>query len=307
MIEGQEGVTWPEWVALAGAARRTASRRCSAPTTTCTSAAGSRARVARRLGDARRARRALTTHAAARHAGLARDLPPSLDAGQGGGHRRPRVRRARRARPRRRLARARARGVRLPVPAAEGAHGHARGAARDRPRPLGRRPVRFDGDALPARGPRCAAQAGAAPAPAAASWAAPPGRARRASPRARPTSTTPSCRRPPRSASAASGRARLRGGRPRRRMPVLGDDRRSAGRDEAELRGPRARAAPSGAAPTRSSGRPPSGWIVGTLEEAAEQLAALRDAGVHRVMLQNLLHRDLDVLALIGDELPALL
>jgi alkanesulfonate monooxygenase SsuD/methylene tetrahydromethanopterin reductase-like flavin-dependent oxidoreductase (luciferase family) len=45
------------------------------------------------------------------------------------------------------------------------------------------------------------------------------------------------------------------------------------------------------------------GWIVGTLDEATEQLAALRDAGVHRVMLQNLLHRDLDVLALIGDEL----
>lgn len=44
-------------------------------------------------------------------------------------------------------------------------------------------------------------------------------------------------------------------------------------------------------------------WIVGTLDEATEQLAALRDAGAHRVMLQNLLHTDLDVLALIGEEL----
>jgi alkanesulfonate monooxygenase SsuD/methylene tetrahydromethanopterin reductase-like flavin-dependent oxidoreductase (luciferase family) len=47
----------------------------------------------------------------------------------------------------------------------------------------------------------------------------------------------------------------------------------------------------------------PETWIVGTLDEATDQLATLRDAGVHRVMLQNLLHTDLDVLALIGREL----
>jgi F420-dependent oxidoreductase-like protein len=45
------------------------------------------------------------------------------------------------------------------------------------------------------------------------------------------------------------------------------------------------------------------GAIVGTLDEAAEQLAALRDAGVHRVMLQNLLHTELDVVEIIGREL----
>jgi F420-dependent oxidoreductase-like protein len=44
-------------------------------------------------------------------------------------------------------------------------------------------------------------------------------------------------------------------------------------------------------------------WIVGTLDEAAEQLTALRDAGVHRVMLQHLVHDDLDTLRLIGREL----
>ncbi|HEY2318277.1 MAG TPA: hypothetical protein VGH67_08265, partial [Solirubrobacteraceae bacterium] len=44
---------------------------------------------------------------------------------------------------------------------------------------------------------------------------------------------------------------------------------------------------------------PPPAWIVGTVERAAEQLGALRDAGVHRVMCQNLLHDDLDVLAVI--------
>jgi alkanesulfonate monooxygenase SsuD/methylene tetrahydromethanopterin reductase-like flavin-dependent oxidoreductase (luciferase family) len=49
---------------------------------------------------------------------------------------------------------------------------------------------------------------------------------------------------------------------------------------------------------------PPQAWIVGTLERAAEQLAALRDAGVHRVMCQNLLHEDLDVLALIETLAP---
>jgi F420-dependent oxidoreductase-like protein len=45
------------------------------------------------------------------------------------------------------------------------------------------------------------------------------------------------------------------------------------------------------------------GWIVGTVEEAAEQLGALRDAGAVRVMLQHLLHDELDAVALIGDEL----
>jgi alkanesulfonate monooxygenase SsuD/methylene tetrahydromethanopterin reductase-like flavin-dependent oxidoreductase (luciferase family) len=53
--------------------------------------------------------------------------------------------------------------------------------------------------------------------------------------------------------------------------------------------------------------RPPSGWIVGTLDEAAAQIAALRDAGVSRIMCQHLLHDDLDAVALIGRELPALL
>jgi F420-dependent oxidoreductase-like protein len=53
--------------------------------------------------------------------------------------------------------------------------------------------------------------------------------------------------------------------------------------------------------------QPPSGWIVGTLEEAAAQIAALREAGVDRIMCQHLLHDDLDAVALIGRELPALL
>jgi F420-dependent oxidoreductase-like protein len=48
---------------------------------------------------------------------------------------------------------------------------------------------------------------------------------------------------------------------------------------------------------------PPPSWVVGTVERATEQLAALRDAGVARVMCQQLVHTDLDAIALLGDEL----
>jgi F420-dependent oxidoreductase-like protein len=52
---------------------------------------------------------------------------------------------------------------------------------------------------------------------------------------------------------------------------------------------------------------PPSGWIVGTVDEAAEQIAALAEAGLQRIMCQTLLHDDLDAVAIIGRELPAAL
>lgn len=45
---------------------------------------------------------------------------------------------------------------------------------------------------------------------------------------------------------------------------------------------------------------PPS-WIVGTPDEAVAQLRALADAGVARVMLQHLLHADLALVALLGE------
>src|SRR3954449_7818329 len=44
-------------------------------------------------------------------------------------------------------------------------------------------------------------------------------------------------------------------------------------------------------------------WITGTVDEAAEQLRALEDAGLERIMLQHLLHTDLDAVDLIGREL----
>ena len=74
------------------------------------------------------------------------------------------------------------------------------------------------------------------------------------------------------------------------------------GENEAELARRRARVA-------EISGNPglldavPSGWIVGTIEQAQEQLLALRDAGVSRVMCQHLAHDDLDAVALLGSAL----
>ena len=69
------------------------------------------------------------------------------------------------------------------------------------------------------------------------------------------------------------------------------------GRDQSELRDRRRRLAEK----TGFDGDLPPGWIVGTVDEAAEQLAALQQAGVHRVLCQNLLHDDLDVIALIRE------
>lgn len=47
--------------------------------------------------------------------------------------------------------------------------------------------------------------------------------------------------------------------------------------------------------------------IKGTVPEALDQLEALRDAGLTRVMAQHLLHRDLDAIELLGrDVIPAL-
>ncbi|MBS1678149.1 MAG: LLM class flavin-dependent oxidoreductase [Actinobacteria bacterium] len=43
-------------------------------------------------------------------------------------------------------------------------------------------------------------------------------------------------------------------------------------------------------------------WIVGTVEEAVEQLRALHDAGCTRIMAQHLLHRDTEAIELIGRE-----
>ena len=51
---------------------------------------------------------------------------------------------------------------------------------------------------------------------------------------------------------------------------------------------------------------PPSGWVVAAIDQAAEQFAAYRDAGLHRVMCQTLVHDDLDAVALLGELAPIL-
>jgi alkanesulfonate monooxygenase SsuD/methylene tetrahydromethanopterin reductase-like flavin-dependent oxidoreductase (luciferase family) len=48
---------------------------------------------------------------------------------------------------------------------------------------------------------------------------------------------------------------------------------------------------------------PPAGWIVGLIPQAVEQLLTLRDAGVARIMCQQLLHEDLDAVELLGTQL----
>ena len=48
---------------------------------------------------------------------------------------------------------------------------------------------------------------------------------------------------------------------------------------------------------------PPEAWIVGTVDEVVAQLGELRSAGLARVMLQHLLHTDLETVELIGRQL----
>ena len=76
------------------------------------------------------------------------------------------------------------------------------------------------------------------------------------------------------------------------------------GADESELRDRAARLGEKiGADPIELVREPPAGWIVGTIDQATEQLLALRDAGVARVMCQQLVHEDLDAVALLGERL----
>jgi F420-dependent oxidoreductase-like protein len=76
------------------------------------------------------------------------------------------------------------------------------------------------------------------------------------------------------------------------------------GRDNTELRERVGRlAAVIGQDADQLLSEPPAPWIIATLDEATERLLALRDAGVRRVMCQQLLHDDLDAVALLGSEL----
>jgi F420-dependent oxidoreductase-like protein len=78
------------------------------------------------------------------------------------------------------------------------------------------------------------------------------------------------------------------------------------GRDRAELRERLARRAErsgSDESPEEYGANRAHAMVIGTVEEAAERLRAYEEAGVQRVMLQHLDHADLDMVAVIGDEL----
>ncbi|HEX3832770.1 MAG TPA: TIGR03560 family F420-dependent LLM class oxidoreductase [Solirubrobacteraceae bacterium] len=74
------------------------------------------------------------------------------------------------------------------------------------------------------------------------------------------------------------------------------------GADEADLRDRAARLEERGGFQDLIDA-PPGGWIVATVDAAAEQLQTLAAAGVDRVMCQQLLHDDLDAVALLGRQL----
>ena len=311
MIEGQEGVTWPQWLALARTpASATASRASSARITTWASAAGCpggsldawttlaglAARTERiRLGT-------MVSPATFRH--------PSV-LGAGGDDRRPHLGRPRRARPGGGLARARARRLRLPVPAARRAHGGVRGAGRRSSSASGRRP----GSPTPARHYRLDA-CDALPLP--VQRPHPPlivggsGRRRSVAVAVRlaqeynlVSGTAAEC---PRAAGAAGRGVRARGPRSGDAR-ALDDDHRLSGRIRGRCPAPRAGddrpRASRRATRRRSCASTATPGCAARSRRRRSTLAELRAAGVERMMLQHLLHDDLEAVALMGTDLAA--
>ncbi len=76
------------------------------------------------------------------------------------------------------------------------------------------------------------------------------------------------------------------------------------GSDSAELEGRARRLGErAGMDPGLLLADPPPAWIVGTPDRALEKLSEFKRAGVSRIMCQHLLHDDLDVVGLLGDVL----
>jgi alkanesulfonate monooxygenase SsuD/methylene tetrahydromethanopterin reductase-like flavin-dependent oxidoreductase (luciferase family) len=96
------------------------------------------------------------------------------------------------------------------------------------------------------------------------------------------------------------------GGRDPKTLPLSMMTGCVVGRDAAEVRDRlRRRAERSGVdePPEEYGEKRGDSLVIGTVEEAAGRLRAYESAGVERVMLQHLDHADLDMVALIGDEL----
>ena len=158
MIEGQEGVTWDQWRALAETAEASGFEALFRSDHYMPLAGGPGGSL-----DAwatLNALAAITTSLSARDARLARHVPPPVHPRPRGRDSRPRLGRARRARPRRRLARGRARRVRVPVRHRQDPLRPPGRADGDRPPLVDRGTVRLPRPPLPAPPSRPTAQAG---------------------------------------------------------------------------------------------------------------------------------------------------
>ncbi len=163
MIEGQEDVTWEDWVALAQACERLGFEALFR-SDHYGSVDGVGGRGSLDAWATLSALAAITSRLRLGTLVSPAHVPPSLGARPQRGDGGPHLRRAGRARDRHRLERGRAPRARVPLPAAAHAHGHARRAARDHPRVLGRGAVRLRRRALDRGGARRATQARAGPA-----------------------------------------------------------------------------------------------------------------------------------------------
>jgi F420-dependent oxidoreductase-like protein len=76
-----------------------------------------------------------------------------------------------------------------------------------------------------------------------------------------------------------------------------------AGRDRVELleRVAAVQAVTGGGDPEALVAAPPPHWLLGTVDQLAERLRELEQAGVTRVMLQHLAHTDVDMVAVLGE------
>ena len=312
MVEGQEDVSWDEWLALADACER-AGLDGLFRSDHYLSVIGRRERaVARCDRDAGGTGGADGAHPAG-DARLAGHVPASVGAREVGGDDRPRVGRTRRARARRRVERGRARRLRLRLSVARHAHGVARGTAGDRPPLVDRGLGDVHGPAL-----STGRLSGAAEAAATAAAAAHPrwqrqaeGGGARSTARRRVQHAARVDRRLPRAEVGARGGVRVRGARPRDTAADADGDVRRGGGPGRSCSSACAVCSRSSAPATRirrpclpSGG---SGGLPGTPDEVVERLAALAEAGVERVYLQHLAHKDTDMVELIGEAvLPAL-
>ncbi len=166
MIEGQEGVSWPQWRALAEACEQHGIPTLFRSDHYLNLDGQHPERGSLDAWGTINALAAVTTTLRLGTLVSPAELPPSLGARQARGDRRPRVGRTDRSRPRRRLARARARGLRLSVPADRRTRRRARRAASDPDGDVGRRAVLVPGRALRPVRPGRPAQARPAAAPA---------------------------------------------------------------------------------------------------------------------------------------------